>query len=53
MAVLLKLFFQPLVNFLEWLHVPKAISALLIIILLFGGVTALGTALAGPGLQAT
>ena len=51
MAVLLKLFFQPLIDFLAKLHVPKAISALLTILLLLGGVMLLGSVLAGPATQ--
>jgi predicted PurR-regulated permease PerM len=47
-AFTLKLLLQPLFRFLERLHVPKALAALLLILALFGTIVGLGTAVSGP-----
>jgi len=47
-AFVLKLVLQPAMRFLEHLHVPRVIAALMIIICLFGSVVGLGAALSGP-----
>jgi predicted PurR-regulated permease PerM len=48
LAFVLALLLQPAVHFLERLHVPRAVGALLTILLVIGGLVGLGTALAGP-----
>jgi len=48
LALVLKLVLQPAMRLLENLHLPRVIAALLIIIVLFGSVIGLGTALSGP-----
>ena len=48
LASILKLLLQPAVRLLERLHVPRILSTLLLISLLFGTLVAFGTALSGP-----
>ena len=48
LASILKLLLQPPVRLLERLHVPRILSTLLLISLLFGTLVAFGTALSGP-----
>jgi predicted PurR-regulated permease PerM len=48
LAFVLSLVLQPAMRQLERLHLPRAIAALLIIVLLFGTLAGLGTALSGP-----
>src|SRR5579883_842155 len=48
LAFILKLLLQPFVRLLERLRVPQAAGALLIIMLVVGGLVGLGTALSGP-----
>ena len=48
LASILKLLLQPAVRLLERLHVPRILSTLLLISLLFGTIVAFGTALSGP-----
>jgi predicted PurR-regulated permease PerM len=48
LAFVLKLVLQPAMRILENLHLPRAVAALAIIMLLFGGFVGLGTALSGP-----
>jgi len=47
-AFMLKLLLQPLFRILERLQFPKVLAALLLIIVLFGTVVGLGTAISGP-----
>lgn len=47
-AIVLKLLLQPLVRLLERIHVPKALGALVAVLLLLGVFAALGTVLSGP-----
>jgi predicted PurR-regulated permease PerM len=51
LAFVLKLVLQPAMRFLENLHLPRAIAALAIIMLLLGGFVGLGTALSGPAVS--
>lgn len=48
LAFVLKLVLQPAMRVLENLHLPRAVAALAIIMLLFSGFVGLGTALSGP-----
>jgi predicted PurR-regulated permease PerM len=48
LACVLKLVLQPVMRALGRLHLPRVIAALLIILLLFGTVAGLGTALSAP-----
>ena len=48
LAFVLKLVLQPAMRFLENLHLPRMLAALLIIMVLFGSFVGLGTALSGP-----
>jgi len=48
LAFVLKLLLQPIMRFLERLHVPRAAGALLTILLVVGGLVGFGTALSGP-----
>ena len=48
LAFVLKLLFQPAMRFLERLHVPRPIAALLLILAAFSGVVAVVTLLSGP-----
>jgi predicted PurR-regulated permease PerM len=48
LAFVLSLVLQPAMRQLERLYLPRAIAALLIIVLLFGTLAGLGTALSGP-----
>jgi predicted PurR-regulated permease PerM len=48
LAFVLSLVLQPAMRQRERLHLPRAIAALLIIVLLFGALAGLGTALSGP-----
>jgi len=48
LAFVLKLLLQPAMRVLEGLHVPRAVGALLAILLVIGGLIGLGTALSGP-----
>jgi predicted PurR-regulated permease PerM len=47
-AFVLHLLLQPAMRALTKLHLPKSVSALLIILVLFGGLGALGSAVSGP-----
>jgi predicted PurR-regulated permease PerM len=47
-AILLKLLLQPAFRILERLRIPRTISALLLILRLFGTVVGLGTAISSP-----
>jgi predicted PurR-regulated permease PerM len=47
-ALTLMMVLQPVMRLLEKLHLPRAIAALAIIIVLFGGFIGLGAALSGP-----
>ena len=47
-AFTLKLLLQPIMRLLERLRVPRAIAALLLIIVLFGTIVGLGAAISGP-----
>ena len=51
LALVLKLLLQPVVRFGERLHVPRAISALVSVLLLLGVFAGLGTILSGPAAQ--
>jgi len=53
LAVVLKLVLQPIMRLLEKIHVPARIGSLLMILLLFGGFFALGSALATPAAKWT
>jgi predicted PurR-regulated permease PerM len=48
LALVLKLVLQPVMRVLTKLHIPRSISAVLIIVLLFGSFYALGSALSVP-----
>ena len=48
LAFVLKLLFQPVMRFLERLHVPRPIGALLLILLTFSSVVGVATLLSGP-----
>jgi len=48
LAFILKLVLQPIMRTLTKLHVPRGLAALLIIVLLFGGLGALGVVLSAP-----
>ena len=47
-AIILKLLLQPAMRMLERLHVPRMLAALLLILVLFGTIVGLGTAISGP-----
>jgi predicted PurR-regulated permease PerM len=47
-ALVLKLLFQPAMRLLERLCVPRILSALMLILALFGTIVGLGTAISGP-----
>src|SRR5512132_4436610 len=47
-AIILKLLLQPASRILERLHVPRILAALLLILVLFGTIVGLGTAISGP-----
>jgi predicted PurR-regulated permease PerM len=47
-AIFLKLLLQPALRVLVRLHVPRILSALLLILVLFGSIIGLGTAISGP-----
>eukprot|EP01037_Dinobryon_pediforme_P007702 gene7702-7763_t len=47
-AMILKLLLQPAMRLLQRLHVPRALSALVLILLLFGTIVGLVAALSGP-----
>jgi predicted PurR-regulated permease PerM len=47
-AVILKLLLQPAMRILEWLHVPRMLAALLLILALFGTIGGVGTVISGP-----
>jgi len=47
-AIVLSLLLQPALRFLERLHVPRILAALLLILALFGTIVGLGTAVSGP-----
>ena len=51
LALVLKLLLQPVVRFGERLHIPRAIGALVSIVLLLGVFAGLGTILSGPAAQ--
>jgi len=48
LAFVLKLVFQPVMRVLIKLHLPRSVAALLIILLLFGGLFVVGNALSAP-----
>jgi predicted PurR-regulated permease PerM len=47
-ALVLKLLLQPALRLLERMHVPRILAALLLILVLFGSIIGLGTAISGP-----
>jgi AI-2E family transporter len=47
-AIVLKLLLQPALRILAGLHVPRTIASLLLILVLFGTIVGLGTAISGP-----
>ena len=47
-AIILKLLLQPALRILVGLHVPRIIASLLLILVLFGTIVGLGTAISGP-----
>jgi predicted PurR-regulated permease PerM len=47
-AIVLKLLLQPALRILAGLHVPRIIASLLLILVLFGTIVGLGTAISGP-----
>ena len=47
-AIVLKLLLQPALRILVGLHVPRTIASLLLILVLFGTIVGLGTAISGP-----
>jgi predicted PurR-regulated permease PerM len=47
-AIVLKLLLHPSLRILVGLHVPRTIASLLLILVLFGAIVALGTAISGP-----
>jgi predicted PurR-regulated permease PerM len=47
-AIILMLLLQPAMRILEWLHLPRMLAALLLILALFGAIVGLGTAISGP-----
>src|ERR1700738_3489692 len=47
-AIILNLLLQPASRMLERLHVPRMLAALLLILVLFGTIVGLGTAISGP-----
>jgi predicted PurR-regulated permease PerM len=47
-AIILKLLLQPALRILERVHVPRMFAALLLILVLFGTIVGLGTAISGP-----
>jgi predicted PurR-regulated permease PerM len=48
LAFVLMLVLQPVIHFFEKLHLPRAVGALAIIIVIIGGFVVLGAALSGP-----
>ena len=51
LAFILKLVFQPVQRFLEKLHFPRVIAALMVVTLLIGGTAGLATGLSGPAID--
>ncbi|MFZ0527763.1 MAG: AI-2E family transporter [Xanthobacteraceae bacterium] len=47
-AIVLKLLLQPALRILAGLHVPRTVASLLLILVLFGTIVGLGTAISGP-----
>jgi predicted PurR-regulated permease PerM len=47
-AIVLKLLLQPFLRILVGLHVPRTIASLLLILVFFGTIVGLGTAISGP-----
>ena len=47
-AIVLKLLLQPALRILVGLHVPRTVASLLLIVVLFGTIVGLGTAISGP-----
>jgi len=47
-AIILNLLLQPALRMLERVHVPRILAALLLILMLFGTIVGLGTAISGP-----
>src|SRR5579863_7243293 len=47
-AIVLKLLLQPALRILVGLHVPRTVASLLLILVLFGTLIGLGTAISGP-----
>jgi predicted PurR-regulated permease PerM len=48
LALVLKLLFQPGMRLLEKLHIPRALAALVVILLVFGTIVGIGAAISGP-----
>ncbi len=48
LAMILKLLLQPAMRWLEKLHIPRVVAALLLIVGLFGLIVGLGAAISGP-----
>ena len=51
LALILKLLLQPVVRFFERFHIPRALGALVAVLLLLGVFIGLGTVLSGPASQ--
>lgn len=51
LAFVLKLLFQPGMRLLEKLHVPRALAALLLILVVFGAIVGIGAAISGPATE--
>jgi len=51
LAVVLNLLFQPGMRALENLHVPRSLGALILILVFFGAIVAIGAAVSGPATE--
>ncbi|MBN9045295.1 MAG: AI-2E family transporter [Rhizobiales bacterium] len=51
LAFVLKLLFQPGMRFLERFKIPKGLAALILILLVFGAIVAIGAAVSGPAAE--
>lgn len=51
LALVLNLLFQPGMRALEDLHVPRGLAALLLILIFFGAIVAIGAAVSGPATE--
>ena len=51
LALVLKLLFQPGMRFLERIRVPRSLAALILILLVFGAIVGIGTAVSGPATE--